>query len=66
MTAPDGYTINKNYVEIKVDSDTLYQIDPVSGDAIIEVVYENHPVKGEFTVVKKGEVLKDYGKGFQI
>ena len=26
VTAPDGYTINKNYAEIKVDSDTLYQI----------------------------------------
>lgn len=65
VTAPDGYTINKNYVEIKVDSDTLYQIDPISGDAIIEVVYENHPVKGELTVVKKGEVLKDYGKDFK-
>lgn len=65
VTAPDGYTINKNYVEIKVDSDTLYQIDPISGDAIIKVVYENHPVKGEFTVVKKGEVLKDYGKDFK-
>ena len=65
VTAPDGYTINKNYAEIKVDSDTLYQIEPVSGDAIIEVVYENHPVKGELTVVKKGEVLKDYGKDFK-
>ena len=64
VTAPDGYIINKNYVEIKVDTDTLYQMDPVSGDAIIEVVYENHPVKGELTVVKKGEVLKDYRKDF--
>lgn len=64
VTAPDGYTINKNYVEVKVDTDTLYQIDPVSGDAIIEVVYENHPVKGELTVVKKGDVLSGYGKDF--
>lgn len=29
------------------------------------MVYENHPVKGELTVVKKGEVLKDYGKDFK-
>lgn len=64
VTAPDGYSINKNYVEVKVDTDTLYQIDPVSGDAIIEVVYENHPVKGELTVVKKGDVLSGYGKDF--
>lgn len=53
VTAPDGYTINKNYVEIQVDTNTLYQTDPVSGDAIIEVVYENHPVKGKLTVQKK-------------
>ena len=25
---------------------------------IIEAIYENHPVKGELTIVKKGEVLK--------
>lgn len=64
VTAPEGYTINTNYVEIKVDTDTLYQIDSVSGDAIIEVVYENHPVKGELTVLKKGEVLTGYKKDF--
>lgn len=64
VTAPEGYTVNTNYVEIKVDTDTLYQIAPVSGDAIIEVIYENHPVKGELTVVKKGEVLSGYKKDF--
>ena len=51
-------------MEVKVDTDTLYQIDPVSGDAIVEVVYENHPVKGELIVVKKGDVLDGYGKDF--
>ncbi|MGN0276288.1 MAG: SpaA isopeptide-forming pilin-related protein, partial [Hominisplanchenecus sp.] len=65
ITAPDGYTVNRNYVEIKVDTDTMYQIDQVSGDAIIEVVYENHPVKGELQVIKKGEVLSGYGKDFE-
>ena len=53
VTAPDGYTINKNYVEIQVDTNTLYQTDPVSGDAVIEVVYEDHSVKGKLTVQKK-------------
>lgn len=62
---PDGYTINKNYVEIQVDTNTLYQTDPVSGDAIIEVVYENHPVKGKLTVQKKGEVLSTYKNDFK-
>lgn len=65
VTAPDGYTINKNYVEIQVDTNTLYQTDPVSGDAIIEVVYENHPVKGKLTVQKKGEVLSTYKNDFK-
>lgn len=53
VTAPDGYTINKNYIEIQVDTNTLYQTDPVSGDAVIEVVYEDHSVKGKLTVQKK-------------
>lgn len=65
VTAPDGYTINRDFVEIKVDTDTMYQIDSVSKDAIIEVVYENHPVKGELCVIKKGEVLSGYGKDFE-
>ncbi len=58
--APFGYTLNENYYEVSVDSNTLYQIDDVSGDVIIDVVYENHPVKGELHIVKKGEVLNRY------
>ena len=57
VTAPDGYTLNQNYVEIAVDSNTAYQMDSVSGDVVIEVDYENHPVKGKLTVYKKGEML---------
>lgn len=57
VTAPDGYVINKNYVEITVDSDTAYEVDEVSGDVIIEVSYENQPVKGNLIVYKKGEML---------
>lgn len=64
VTAPDGYVINQNYVEIKVDSNTAYQMDAISGDAIIEVSYENHPVKGKLTVYKKGEMLSDFKKDF--
>lgn len=64
VTAPDGYTLNTNYVEIKVDSNTAYQVDGVSGDAIIEVTYENHPVKGELVIRKSGEVLSGFGKDF--
>ena len=60
VNAPFGYTLNENYYEVSVDSDTLYQMDDVSGDVIIDVVYENHPVKGKLHIVKKGEVLNRY------
>lgn len=65
VTAPDGYTINQNYVEIQVDSNTAYRTDSVSNDVIIEAVYENHPVKGELTIQKDGEVLKGFGEDFE-
>ena len=58
--APFGYALNENFYEVSVDSDTLYQLDDVSGDVIIDVVYENHPVKGGLHIVKKGEVLNRY------
>lgn len=64
VTAPDGYTLNQNYVEIAVDSNMAYQMDSVSGDVVIEVDYENHPVKGKLTVYKKGEMLAGFNKDF--
>ena len=44
------------------DSDTAYQT--VFPGMIIEVVYENHPVKGQLKIVKQGEVLDGFSKGF--
>lgn len=64
MSAPDGYTQNTQYVEIKVDKNTAYQMDSVSGDAIITVTYENHPVKGKLVIHKSGETLKSFKKDF--
>lgn len=64
VNAPFGYTLNENYYEVAVDSNTAYQIDSVSSDVIIEVVYENHPVKGELKIVKQGEVLDGFDKNF--
>lgn len=64
VNAPFGYTLNENYYEVAVDSNTAYQIDSVSGDVIIEVVYENHPVKGELKIVKQGEILDGFHKDF--
>ena len=64
VNAPEGYTINKNYVEIAVDANTAYQMDSESGDAIITVDYENNPVKGKLTIYKKGEMLTGFKKDF--
>lgn len=64
VRAPDGYTQNTQYVEIKVDKNTAYQMDSVSGDAIITVTYENHPVKGKLVIHKSGETLKYFKKDF--
>lgn len=64
VNTPEGYTINKNYVEIAVDANTAYQMDSESGDAIITVDYENHPVKGKLTIYKKGEMLTGFKKDF--
>ena len=64
VNAPYGYTLNENYYEVTVDSNTAYQMDGTSGDVIIEAVYENHPVKGELTIVKKGEVLDGFKDDF--
>ena len=64
VSAPDGYTQNTQYVEIKVDKNTAYQMDSVSGDAIITVTYENHPVKSKLVIHKSGETLKSFKKDF--
>lgn len=64
VSAPDGYTQNTQYVEIKVDKNAAYQMDSVSGDAIITVTYENHPVKGKLVIHKSGETLKSFKKDF--
>ena len=64
VRAPDGYTQNTQYVEIKVDKNTAYQMDSFSGDAIITVTYENHPVKGKLVIHKSGETLKSFKKDF--
>ena len=64
VSAPDGYTQNTQYVEIKVDKNTAYQMDSVSGDAIITATYENHPVKGKLVIHKSGETLKSFKKDF--
>ena len=64
VTAPNGYTLNSNFVTVAVDTNTAFLMDSVSGDAIITVEYENHPVKGQLTIYKQGEVLTSYDGQF--
>lgn len=64
VNAPEGYTLNTAGVEIIIDCDAAYEVDSVSGDAIITVELENHPVKGRLEISKQGEALKGYGKDF--
>lgn len=63
VKAPYGYVLNTDYVEVSVDSDTFYETDPDTYDAIITVEYEDEPVTGELTVEKKGEILDSYKGG---
>ncbi len=64
VNAPDGYLLNTEGVEVIIDCDAVYEMDSVSGDAIITVEMENRPVKGRLEICKKGEILKGYGKDF--
>lgn len=63
VAAPFGYVLNENYVEVKVDTDTFYEVDPDTYEAIITVEYENAPAVGELIIEKKGEVLDAYKGG---
>ena len=57
-------TTYPTYYEVDVDSNTAYQMDGTSGDVIIEIAYENHPVKGELNIIKQGEVLNGFKDDF--
>lgn len=57
VTAPYGYVLNDKTIEVAIDTNTFYEIDPETNDAIINVEYEDEPVVGELRLYKKGEVL---------
>lgn len=63
VKAPFGYVLNENYVEVKIDSDTFYEVDPDTYEAIITVEYEDAPAVGELVVEKKGEELDAFKGG---
>ena len=57
VTAPYGYILNDKTIEVAIDTNTFYEIDSDTNDAIITVEYEDEPVTGELSLYKKGEVL---------
>ena len=63
VAAPYGYVVSDEYVTVMVDTDTFYEIDPDTYEAIITVDYVDEPAVSELTVEKKGEVLDAYKGG---
>ena len=63
VAAPEGYVVNEEYITFAVDTDTAYETDPDTYEAIITTDYVDEPVVGELTVEKKGEVLDSYKGG---
>ena len=61
--APFGYVVNNKYVNISVDTDTAFETDGDTNDAIITVEYSDAPAVGELTVEKKGEILDGFKGG---
>ena len=64
VSAPFGYVVNNKYVNISVDTDTAFETDGDTNDAIITVEYSDAPAVGELTVEKKGEILDGFKGGF--
>ena len=60
VSAPFGYILNENYVEVKVDTDTFHEVDPDTYEAVITAEYTDVPAVGELVIEKKGEILDAY------
>ena len=63
VAAPYGYVKNDSYVEVVIDSDTFYETDLDTYEAVITVTYVDDSVTGSIKVYKSGEVLTDYAGG---
>ena len=61
---PFAVKISENHPDnISVDTDTAFETDGDTNDAIITVEYSDAPAVGELTVEKKGEVLDGFKGG---
>lgn len=63
IKAPPEYYKNPSPYAISVESDTAYEVDPDTNDAIITVPYENSPAKGIVKLIKVGDILCGYDEG---
>ena len=63
VKAPEGYILNTDYLTVKIDTDTAYETDPDTYEAIITVDYPDNPAVGKLIVEKKGELLNSYKGG---
>ena len=52
-----SYVVNDNYINISVDTDTAFETDGDTNDAIITVEYSDAPAVGELTDVYKRQVF---------
>ncbi len=63
VSAPYGYLLNPTPVEVTVSDDSIYRLDAISGDPVIEVVVQDTAAKGRIRVYKEGEMLSGYENG---
>ena len=63
VSAPNGYLVNPEPVDVVIGEDSLYRIDALTGDPVIEVSLYDHAVKGRISVCKEGEMLVGYENG---
>ncbi len=63
ISAPYGYVVNEEPVQVFIDSDTAFETDGETYEIIITSEVSDTPVFGELTVEKKGDVLDAYKGG---
>lgn len=57
VAAPYNYVLNEEAIIVEVDTNTFYEVDPETNEAIITIECVDEPVVGELTIRKEGEVL---------
>lgn len=63
ISAPEGYLLGNVSADVTISDDSVYRIDTLSGDPVIEVILQDDAAKGRITVYKEGEMLTGYQDG---